>query len=125
MFEIWKQDNYKLWEEYGITEHIEIVFREKGWLSFQKELIRIHEELYVEDGQLLYPAGLAEKYFNIGKYDKKLDFSEKMYENHNPNLPYISTQKNYKLMKDNPRYIELLRKMDLPLDDKQQVTKNN
>jgi len=119
MFEIWKQDNYKLWEEYGITEHIENVFREKGWLSFQKELIRIHEELYVEDGQLLYPAGLAKKYFNIGEYDKILDFYEKRYENHNPNLPYISTQRDYKLMKDNPRYIELLRKMKLPLGDKQ------
>ena len=124
MFEIWKQDNYKLWEKYGITEHIENVFREKGWLAFQEELIRIHEELYVEDGQLLYPEGLATKYFNIGKYDKILDIYEKMYENHNPNLPYISTRKSFNKLKNNTRYIELLRKMKLPMPEDYQTTED-
>lgn len=54
-----------------------------------------------------------------------MDYFEKVYENHNPNMPYVSLQSlQYDQLKDNPRYIELLRKLKLPMDDKQRVTIN-
>ena len=52
----------------------------------------------------------------IGKYDQALEYFDKAYEIHSPNIPYISTISNYDKMKDNHRYIELLKKMNLPVD---------
>ncbi len=45
-----------------------------------------------------------------------MDWLEKEFELHFPSMPYISTW-NYDLdqLKENPRYIELLKKMNLPL----------
>jgi hypothetical protein len=47
-----------------------------------------------------------------------MDCYEQIYENNNydPNLPYISIKSTYDKMKDNPRYIALLKKMNLPVD---------
>ena len=41
-----------------------------------------------------------------------------VYENNNhaPNLPYISAKSTYDKMKGNQRYLELLKKMNLPVD---------
>jgi len=45
-----------------------------------------------------------------------LDFFEKAYERHDGGLAYLSTYYlRYPELKDNPRYIELLKKMSLPL----------
>ena len=58
------------------------------------------------------------KYFNLGKYDKAMDYLERMYEANpnNPNLPYFSAKDTYDKMKGNQRYLELLKKMNLPID---------
>ena len=47
-----------------------------------------------------------------------MDWHEREYELHNPNMAYISTKfVRRELLKDNPRYIELLKKMNLPLPE--------
>ena len=51
-----------------------------------------------------------------GKYNKAMDYYEEMYEIRDPNLPYFSIKSTYDKMKDNPRYIALLKKMNLPVD---------
>jgi len=52
----------------------------------------------------------------INNYEKALDYFEKAYEIHHPMMPYIGgLVVNYDILKDNPRYIELLKKMNLPL----------
>jgi hypothetical protein len=47
-----------------------------------------------------------------------MDYLEIIYEdnNRNPNLPYYSAKSTYDKMKGNPRYIELLKKMNLPIN---------
>jgi hypothetical protein len=47
-----------------------------------------------------------------------MDWLEKGYEIHHPGMPYISTW-SYDIdqLKQNPRYINLLKKMNLPLPD--------
>jgi len=116
-FEIWKQINYKYWVENGIAEHVENVYHEKGWIAFLEELIINHEKQLIEDDQY-YISGLAEKYFKVGKYDRAMDYYEVIYEknNYDPSLPYQSAKNIYDKMKDNPRYIELLIKMNLPVE---------
>ena len=57
-------------------------------------------------------------YLTIGEYDKAMDYLEIIYEdnNRNPTLPYLSAKNEYDKMKGNPRYIELLKKMNLPIN---------
>jgi tetratricopeptide (TPR) repeat protein len=117
LFEVWKEMNYALWEEYGVAELLEKVFHEHGWIAVTEEAIRINEEVWAKDGHLI-PMNQAEKYFTVGKYNKAMDYYEIAYENnnHDPNLPYISVKSIYDKLKDNPRYIALLKKMNLPVE---------
>jgi len=114
-FEILKHINYALWEEYEVTASFEKIFHEHGWLAFQEELIKVNEEVYAKDIRLSEKK-LADKYLTVKNYDKALDHYEKAFEIHDPNLPYISNKTTYNEMKDNPRYIELLKKMSLPVN---------
>jgi len=114
----WKKYNYDRWEMMGgDVELLEEVFYEHGWIAFIKELTKLHEEavakgIYVTDGFII------STYFVMGKYDKAMDYLDIMYEdnNGNPNLPYYSAKSTYDKMKGNPRYLELLKKMNLPIN---------
>ena len=68
-----------------------------------------------------YPMDLGQLYSAIKKPSKALFWYEKAYTNHDANLPYLSTffVSFDTLLVSDPRYIELLKKMNLPLDDKQ------
>jgi len=113
-FEVVKQLNYTQWEKYDLTENFEEIFIERGWFAVQEEAIKLYEESgplneLREDGQQ------AIRYITVKKYSKAMDYFEKAYEMHNPNLPGISRNTIYTRMKDNPRYISLLKKMNLPI----------
>ena len=49
----------------------------------------------------------------MGAYDKAMDYLEKWYEMHDMNMAYLATNQYYPYLKDNPRYIDLLKKMNL------------
>ena len=116
-FEEWKKINYDRWETLTDVELLEEVFHEHGWFAFIQELTRIYEEAMANDIQVS-PRYLFQKYFILGKYDKAMDYLEIIYKNnpHNPELPYYSAKSTYDKMKGNPRYIELLKKMNLPIN---------
>ena len=58
----------------------------------------------------------ANRYLEINNYDKAMDWLEKGYEIRSQGMPYISgLASQYEQLKDNQRYIELLKKMNLPL----------
>jgi hypothetical protein len=60
----------------------------------------------------------AERYIKLGNIDKAMESLEKGYEIRGNFMPYISTKyPYYNQFKDNPRYVEILRKMNLPLAD--------
>jgi len=117
LFEIWKGMDYPLWEEYGVAELFEKVFQERGWIAVTEEAIRVYEEGWAKDG-LMHVWSQAGRYVTVGKYDKAMDYFEIVYENNNhaPNLPYISAKSYYDKMKGNQRYLELLKKMNLPVE---------
>jgi hypothetical protein len=59
-----------------------------------------------------------ERYLKLKDYDKVMDIREKQYEMQTLNPASMAIHMNSnKLLKDNPRYIELLKKMNLPHDD--------
>jgi hypothetical protein len=73
--------------------------------------IKIDEEAVKERQINIYET--VASYMEIKEYDKAMDWLEKGYEIHHPFTPYIGMW--WDQLKNNPRYIELLKKMNLPL----------
>ncbi len=49
-----------------------------------------------------------------GDKEKTLEWLEKAFEEHNPNMPYIGTLPWSDSLRDDPRFRDLLRRMNLP-----------
>jgi len=116
-FEENKKIHYDRWDRLGDAQLLEEISYEHGFIGYNQELARIYEEAMAK-GIQVNPWFVYFKYFYLGKYDKAMDYLEIIYEdnNHNPNLPYQSAKNIYDKMKGNPRYIELLKKMNLPIN---------
>ena len=118
VFEDWKESNYDRWEMMGgDIGLLEDVFYEHGWIAFIQELTKLHEEAVANEIQVSVNF-FIDMYLNLGKYDKLMDYLDRSFEdnNRNPDLPYLSIKPTYDKMKGNPRYIELLKKMNLPIN---------
>ena len=114
-FEAWKGRLYPLWKKFGVADIFEKAFREHGWIAFIKEQIKVDEE-YCKEDTITHGWRLAGKYVTIGKYDKAMDIYETLYNNnnHDTRFPQISAKPTYDKMKGNPRYLALLKKLNLP-----------
>ncbi len=54
-------------------------------------------------------------YTRAGKNDEALEWLEKAYEEHDGNMPSISIDPFFDGLRDNPRFQDLLRRMNLPM----------
>jgi tetratricopeptide (TPR) repeat protein len=114
-FKLVKERSFSVYEQYGVAELLEKIFHEQGYFAFMEEAIRIHEEVLPKD-HIMYEIDQAERYSEVKNFEKALDCYEKCYEDHYWELAYIyGFHKQYPELKDNPRYIALLKKMNLPL----------
>ncbi|HKK41914.1 MAG TPA: tetratricopeptide repeat protein, partial [Bacteroidales bacterium] len=116
-FELWEKKTRALghWNDEG-REAVLKVFHEKGILSAFEEMFKMNEKY----GYSCYMSGAikAERYIRLGKYDKALECLEKDFEMRDMSMTYISTDVYiFNKLKDNPGYIALLRKMNLPLPE--------
>jgi TolB-like protein len=88
------------------------IYDEKGYKMAAIELAEA-----IEKG-LNGPCTLSNIYASVGEYTKAMDLLEQAYEDKDANLPYIGSRYNsegpYKI--DDPRFNELLKKMNLPLE---------
>jgi eukaryotic-like serine/threonine-protein kinase len=57
---------------------------------------------------------IAEVYAYRGELDKALEWLERAYQQHDAGLPYLQSDALFKGLHQNPRYLQLLRKMQLP-----------
>ncbi len=111
-FEAWK---HNAWWNDEVIDSIEKIFHEQGYFAAIEAIIKVNEEVAQKGGQISV-SGQANRYLKVKKYDKALDYLEKGYSIHDANTPYIALLPiQYKQLKDNPRFIELLKKMNLPL----------
>lgn len=88
-------------------------FHEDGFIASIEEMFRMNE-IY---GNECYMAGFlkAERYMILGNVDKAMECLEKDLKEMETMMPYISPKyPYYEQFKDNPRYIEILKKMKLP-----------
>ncbi len=58
---------------------------------------------------------IAEVYADRGEVDKALDWLDRAYQQHDSGMPFVKSDGLFKGLHQNPRYIELLKKMALPL----------
>jgi TolB-like protein/Tfp pilus assembly protein PilF len=119
VFEEMKKNNIGRWERFGVTALLEETFHERGWYAFMKQLIDLTDGIMAESFGSNLTWLLHERYFLLGRYDKAMDYLEIAYNNDrsNPELPYRSVNHIYKKLKGDPRYIEFLEKMNLPVTE--------
>jgi serine/threonine-protein kinase len=86
-------------------------FQEGG---YPKALERAAEILAVRSRTAYVPAWqIGTLYTRAGKKDEALEWLEKAYQAHDPNMPYISVDPIFDILRDDPRFGDLLRRMNL------------
>ncbi len=73
-------------------------------------------EVVAQNG-LFSPFDMAVSYMFADWPDKAMDWIEKGFEMHNHQMPYISSGFIFEPLYDNPRFIEIIQKMNLPLPE--------
>ncbi len=113
--ELWEKNRARgIWNEEGIAAVLN-TFQEAGHIAAIEEMFKMNEKYgdscYMSDGVK------EERYLKLKDYDKVMDIREKQYEMRTLNAAYMAKNMYYSVLKDTPRYIELLKKMNLPHDD--------
>jgi len=113
--ESWGEKVQGNWNDEG-REAVLNVFQDRGYIAAIEEMFKMNEK-YGNEGCFMSEGIKSERYLMLKNYDKVIDHFEMRYENnnHDPNLPYISTRSTYEKMKGNQRYLALLEKMNLPV----------
>jgi len=100
--------------EDDVMRDIDRIFKEKGIEPAYVEALH-QMEIWLQKNYFS-PFDLAARYNLMNQNDKALDWIEKGVEMHDPNMPYITTGFfNQDSLRDNPRFIAILEKMNLPL----------
>jgi len=93
-------------------------FEEAGYEGANRAVADLMAERYGKPGEsegLQSADDIAMWYQRSGDYEEAIDWFEKDYEEHSPSMPYIGLH-GY-LLRSYPRFQELLRKMNLPVDE--------
>jgi hypothetical protein len=110
-FEVYKKIHLSFEED--VIIYIDKVFREQGRFAAYEEIIA-QFELRAKTN-FVSPNLMARRYIQVNQLDKTMDYIEKGFEMHEPSMPYIATRGNFEPLYNNPRFIDILEKMNLPL----------
>ena len=100
--------------EENVYEEIVRLYGESGIVAAYEELMK-HQEKYAENNPVGF-MGMAIGYIIADQPDKAMDWIEKGFELHDPLITYITaTGRIFEPLFDNPRFIEIVQKMNLPL----------
>jgi TolB-like protein/Tfp pilus assembly protein PilF len=100
-----------------LTKALEDGLEKGGYEGANRAVADISAERYGKPGESKRAMGIASSYFHAGDIDLAIDWLEKAYEEHDLSLPYISAWPDP--FRSNPRFQALLRKMNLPVDEKE------
>ena len=108
--EVWKK-SYALREDREAEEALARGFEEGGYSG---ALRRVAETL-AERSKTTYvsPWQIGTLYTRAGNVDDALDWLEKAYLARDQNMPYLGVDPIFDILRDDPRYLGLLRKMNL------------
>jgi tetratricopeptide (TPR) repeat protein len=103
-----------------LTTALEGGFEKAGYEGANRAVANLLAKRYGTPGEREGAMGIATRYHHAGDYDLVIDWLEKAYEDHDLSLPYIGGAFSDPLpLRSNPRFQDLLRKMNLPVDEKE------
>jgi DNA-binding winged helix-turn-helix (wHTH) protein/TolB-like protein len=94
------------------AEEFRETFRSSGWTGFLRKQI---EELKKSSAKnhREYPSDFANLYVRLGEKDEAFAWFEKVFETHDPTILQFKVEPAYDVLRDDPRYGALLRKIGL------------
>jgi len=108
--EVWKA-SYAARGDQAAEEALTRGFREGG---YSMALQRAAEALVARSQTAYVPSWqIGTLYTRAGKKDEALEWLAKAYQAHDPNMPYISVDPIFDDLRDDPRFRDLLRRMNL------------
>jgi serine/threonine protein kinase/tetratricopeptide (TPR) repeat protein len=100
----------------GLAEIAEVMAQEYEEDGYSAAMMSAAETMAVFSKQTYFsPVFLAMMYALAGDQEKTIEWLEMGYEMKDPNMPYVSSF-TFDLLDDDPRYQDLLRRMNLPED---------
>jgi TolB-like protein/Flp pilus assembly protein TadD len=111
-FAIWRKMHA---DDAEITEALEDGFEEAGYNGAYRAVADLMAERYGKPGKSEGAGGIAIWYIRAGDHEEAIDWFEKSYQEQKPGMPYIGLF-GYP-MRSNPRFQDLLRKMNLTVDE--------
>jgi len=112
-FEMWKVS--VCWDDEVITQ-VEKTLYEHGLVAAIEELLRLNE-IFGKPGCQMGDYNKMIWYLQINDFEKAVDYMEQLSNASFSNLPYFMTVRYYDKLKVYPRYVEILRKMNLPVSE--------
>ena len=100
-----------------LTKALEDGFEKGGYEGANRAVADLMAEWYGKPGKSVGGMQIASSYLHAGDYGLAIDWLEKAYEAHGLSLPYISAWGDP--FRSDPRFQDLLRKMNLPVDEKE------
>jgi TolB-like protein/tetratricopeptide (TPR) repeat protein len=117
-FEAWKKVAW--WDDQTLAV-IDEIYYQQGFHAAIEKIIEVNEE-EARKAHISH-TGQAGRYLMINNIEKAIENLERAYVVHDPNLPYMDVlhaqySKNLDVLRRHPRYIALLKKMNLPIKRK-------
>ena len=112
-----KADSYYLrvfnFKEDDIKE-FERIFNEEGFIKAYEKIMKKLEKF--AENNPISPIDMALRYIMANQPDKAMDWIEKGFEQHDPNMAVITIKAyNFDPLFNNPRFIDIIKKMNFPL----------
>jgi TolB-like protein/Tfp pilus assembly protein PilF/predicted Ser/Thr protein kinase len=101
-----------------LTAALEDGFEKASYKGAYRSVADLLAERYGNPGNNVPALNISNTYLDAGEYDLVMDWLEKAYEEHDPSLPYLGLPE-YDPLRSYPRFQDLLRKMNLPVDEKE------
>jgi hypothetical protein len=102
-------------------KEVDRIFGESGFVAASEEILR-QMELFAQNG-FVTPVDMACRYLDVDQPDKAMEWIEKGFEVRDPNMPYIASPGFHcEPLFNNPRFIEIIQKMNLPLPNSEPVS---
>jgi tetratricopeptide (TPR) repeat protein len=111
-FELYLEGKKFVFDEETISELLKTFDEQGQHAALEKVLIE-----YAKSTRDRYSVDIAGIYAIVNKYDEALICLEKAYEMRKPSMPYLSTGNWHDSIRNDPRFINLLEKMNLPLPE--------